>query len=145
MGKINHRISGILLVGLCIAFFLTSALIVDGQLYPYNYPYSIPSNNPGAAYYADVAWSYGVYSWLNAPSNYQPDYYGHYPGYNNTQAALYYPDATKYYNGIYPAGNWSYGPYPSVLYYGDYLRRPFNASSDLSKFGKQAVYAQSGG
>jgi hypothetical protein len=77
-GKFNHWISSFLFVGLCIAVFLTtSLLIVDGQRY-YN-PYAY--NDPQAALdLADIAranqmlynydssdWYYWANLWLNAP------------------------------------------------------------------------------
>jgi hypothetical protein len=77
-GNFNHRRSSLLLVGLSIAVFLTtSLLIVNGQGYYNPYPY----NDPQAAFdhagtaranqmlynYDSSDWEYWANLWLNAP------------------------------------------------------------------------------
>ena len=77
-GKFNHRRSSLLLVGLSIAVFLTtSLLIVNGQGYYNPYPY----NDPQAAFYhTGIASAY--------QNLYNNEYNPYYPYYNDPQAAL---------------------------------------------------------
>jgi hypothetical protein len=97
-GKLNHRRSSFLLVGLSIAVFLaTSLLIVNGQGYynPHTY------NDPQAALdRADAARAY---------QNSYGEYYNPYP-YNDPQAALDLADIGKanqmLYN--YDSSDWEY-------------------------------------
>jgi hypothetical protein len=72
-GKFNHRISSLLFVGLCIAVFLTtSLLIVDGQRYYNPYAYNDPQaalDRVDAARANQILYSeyYNPYSYNNDP------------------------------------------------------------------------------
>ncbi len=97
-GNFNHRRSSLLLVGLSIAVFLTtSLLIVNGQGYYNPYPY----NDPQAAFdHAGIAREYqNLYN-----SEYKP-----YP-YNYPQSALDLTDIARanqmLYN--YDSSDWEY-------------------------------------
>ncbi len=94
-GKLNHR--SLLIVGLCIAVFLTSLIVVDGQRY-YN-PYAY--NDPQAALdRVDAARAY---------QNSYSEYYNPY-AYNDPQAALDLADIARanqmLYN--YDSSDWEY-------------------------------------
>jgi hypothetical protein len=96
--KFNHRRSSLLLVGLSIAVFLaTSLLIVNGQSYYNPYPY----NDPQAALdRADAARAY---------QNLNSEYYNPY-SYNYPQSALDLADIARanqmLYN--YDSSDWEY-------------------------------------
>jgi hypothetical protein len=94
-GKLNHR--SLLIVGLCIAVFLTSLIVVDGQRY-YN-PYAY--NDPQAALdRVDAARAY---------QNSYSEYYNPY-AYSDPQAALDLVDIARanqiLYN--YDSSDWEY-------------------------------------
>jgi hypothetical protein len=96
-GKFSHRISSLLLAGLCMAVVLTSLIVVDGQRY-YN-PYAY--NDPQAA--LDRNDEARAYQNLNS------EYYNPYT-YNDPQAALDLADIAgsnqKLYD--YDSSDWNY-------------------------------------
>ena len=99
-GKFNHRRSSLLLVGLGIAVFLTtSLLIVNGQGYCNQYPY----NDHQAAF--DQAGIASAYQNLYNSESYNPYSYN-----NDPQAALDLMDIAranqKLYN--YDTSDWEY-------------------------------------
>ena len=99
-GKFNHRRSSLLLVGLSIAVFLTtSLLIVNGQGYCNQYPY----NDHQAAF--DQAGIASAYQNLYNSESYNPYSYN-----NDPQAALDLMDVARANQRLYnyDSNDWEY-------------------------------------